>query len=179
MLGKGVFHVIDFLAISSAIKDDGDTCVQVGRVDADDFLIFGSLAGLFFWLTMLTLDVSFFVAVTLHRMGLDHHERRNPRWYDAFMCGVDSFRDSDNPVETVKGQDNIVGVESIAMVFLSALAIYIYVEMDASCQSGKLGIITLIWVFTKLLYVALVAGFVFRKRRSALEDAYALTHPGS
>jgi len=160
VLGKGLFHIIDAWSLQTAVHDDGDTCSSVGRVDADDFLIIGSITSFLFWATVLTLDASFAIYTLVHRCG--GKRSRKPRWFDAFFCGAD-FHDADN-LETIRGQHNIFGVESIANVFLSAMAISVYLEMNEECRFGRLGITTLCWALIKLVYVSVICYYYFSGR---------------
>ena len=49
-------------------------------------------------------------------------------------------------IEIVRGQNQIYGVEIIALAILIILAVVIYAEMNALCRENHLGVVLITWI---------------------------------
>jgi len=155
VLGKGIFNIIDIVGILIAINDDGDSCVETTKIDADDFLVIGSIASLMFWLTILILDSSYLISKLLLYCGVREGSNRFV-WIRAF-----GFEKKDGQ-EIIRGQNQIYGVEIIALFILIVLASVIYIEMNSECRKGHLGVVLITWIGVKLTHTILALCAIWR-----------------
>ena len=158
VFGKGLFNIIDVVGILIAIRDDGDNCVETTKIDADDFLVIGSITSLLFWFTILVLDSSYLISKLLLKCGVREDSHRYV-WIRAFGCG--RYEKGDG-IEIVRGQNQIYGVEIIALAILIILALVIYAEMNALCRENHLGVVLITWIGIKLTHIILALCAIWR-----------------
>lgn len=158
VFGKGLFNIIDVVGILIAIQDDGDNCVETTKIDADDFLVIGSITSLLFWFTILVLDSSYLISRSLLRCGVREDSHRYV-WIRAFGCGR---YDKSDGIEIVRGQNQIYGVEIIALAILIILAVVIYSEMNELCRKNHLGVVLITWIGIKLTHIILALCAIWR-----------------